>query len=63
MISRKCYVESLNLKKVRAVCMDVTSLKAKTKPLKESSLEEGLTIPKKEDAKIVEEDILLRDDS
>lgn len=54
-ITRKCYVESLMLKRVRIVGVNIVHTKTKVKPLEKVSTKEDITNPDEESVKYVEE--------
>lgn len=54
-ITRKCYVESLMLKRVRIVGVNIVHTKTKVKPLEKVSTKEDMTNPDEESVKYVEE--------
>ena len=53
-ITRKCYVESLMLKRVSIVGMNIVHTKTKVKPLEKVSTKEDMTNPDEESVKYVE---------
>lgn len=57
-ISRKCYAESLKLKKVRKVGVNTVDVKLGKTPLKENPHYEGLVTRSQEDTELVERDLL-----
>lgn len=62
-IAKKCYMESLKLKKVITMGMNVIGIKVEEKSLKEALMDEGLATPGQADMEAMVKDLFQNDDN